>query len=309
VKQQLQFTTKAGQQTTGISRKSGPECKGRLRGHLRGVSLEMMLLFHRLAAKHSGVAWCRAQWFEREGICSRFWASQIILRLLDEHWLEEIEFHGRRAFRVLTHEQWAKVTRCVSCSLTPDPSETQESCAMGATNLHVPATIVSPGIENKELPHSPFGSEGLKVHGLSKPLRTSEAGVGSKRSSKKKNLVAGLAEKIAAKDETLCTCLNEWENDGGRHPDWWHRVIEACEFAEYALDEHDRTVSISFVGILVDTFEAHRDSIRRGELLPGIFSSKVIDACVRNRECPYFPPSFGENRNRLRKSERTLLEV
>lgn len=140
-----------------------------------------------------------------------------------------------------------------------------------------------------------------RTHGV---RRTPPSGLGELGVEKrKKNLRDGLIKKIGETNESLKAYLDYWERDcGERYPDWWSNVRNACKFTDYRLDESDPTVTASFVGELADKFEKHEDAIRSGEMLPGIFMTKVIDELVRTRE--FFPPSFVEHRNRLRTQER-----
>lgn len=118
-----------------------------------------------------------------------------------------------------------------------------------------------------------------------------------------KKLRDGLVKKIGENEESLKLFLDYCERDHGeRYPEWWSNVRSACEFLEYRLDENDPTVTASFVGELGSQFEKHEDAIRSGEMLPGIFATKVIDELVQEKQ--FFPPSFVEHRDRLRTKER-----
>jgi hypothetical protein len=169
-------------------------------------------------------------------------------------------------------------------------------------------------MKTKQVPRSPFGSEGLEVQSQNL-LRTSDPSGKSfeKRNpipNREKNLRRGLIEKIEAQDETLKSFLDSLERDGDGnpdYPDWLFVSDKARKFCGYPIDTDDPTVSVSFIGNLANVFEKHEDAIKAGEMSRGIFACKVIDACMR--ENSLFPPSFAAHRDSLREKERTQKEV
>ncbi len=133
--------------------------------------------------------------------------------------------------------------------------------------------------------------------------RTSSARKVLSEGERKKKLRDGLVKKIEKEHESLKAFLDQGERDDGeRYPDWWGKVLEASRFLGYRIDEDDPTATMSFVGALSNQFERYENVIRNGEMLPGIFATKVIDHLVQNNEL--FPPDFTQHRDQLREQER-----
>lgn len=133
--------------------------------------------------------------------------------------------------------------------------------------------------------------------------RTSSARKVLSGGERKKKLRDGLIRKVEKTGESLKGFLDSNEReDGERYPEWWDKVLEASRFLGYRIDEDDPTATMSFVGALSNQFERYGDLVRNGEMLLGIFATKVIDRLVQNNEL--FPPTFTEHRDRLREQER-----
>lgn len=115
-------------------------------------------------------------------------------------------------------------------------------------------------------------------------------------------LKTGLENKIKAEDETIGSFLDSLKHDGAENPDWFDKAAKAAKFCRYRIDVNDPMTSVSFVGQLADTFTEHKEAIESGNMQPGIFASKVIDSCMKEKGT--YPPSFGEHRDKLRDEER-----
>lgn len=113
---------------------------------------------------------------------------------------------------------------------------------------------------------------------------------------------AGLETKISKEDETIGSFLDALKREGSENPDWFATAAKAAKFCNYRIDVNDPQMSVSFVGQMATTYEKHNAAIESGDLLPGNFCSKVLDACMG--EGGNYPPSFGEHRDRLREQER-----
>jgi hypothetical protein len=240
-----------------------------------------------------------------------------LARLEEIGWIKRFKTHGQRGnypivigkFHVLSvtdsvteaSPKWLTVNlerttdwRNVQFDLVTDPSFTRVlSCHSPVTDRD---TDVSP---SKEVRTETQDSRPNAVR------RTSSARKVLSGGERNKKLRDGLVKKIEKEHESLKEFLDQGERDDGeRYPEWWGTTLEACRFVRYHIDEDDPTVTMSFVGALSNQFEKHADVIRNGEMLPGIFATKVIDELVRNKQL--FPPTFGKWRDHLRKRERRI---
>lgn len=113
---------------------------------------------------------------------------------------------------------------------------------------------------------------------------------------------AGLESKIKREDETIGSFLDSLKRDGAENPEWFATAAKAAKFCNYRIDVNDPKTSVSFVGQMANVYEKCFAAIGAGDLLPGNFCSKVLDACMG--EDGNYPPSFGEHRDGLRQQER-----
>lgn len=263
------------------------ECRGLLRAHLRGVKLEIVAAFQKLAAKHGGIVWAGSAWIEKQGICSRFWAREKLKELIREGWLQPVQWHKRAAFRVLSHAEWALLTgRCnagfrqLSCadtaSLLRGESNSSSSIPLKERDLHA-------GRSDSEDQKKQY--QNLTSYCTSKPAEFL-----------KKNITA----KISATNSTWASYLAE-ESEKSRS-ELRRKFAWVCRFLEFEISENDAALDWEFPFALMDSYAENRKELRSGALTRGRFACKVIDTC--KRDGILWPPAFTETRDRLRQMER-----
>lgn len=260
------------------------ECRGLLRAHLRGVKLEIVAGFQKLAAKHGGIVWAGPAWIEKQGICSRFWAREKLKELIRDGWLQPVQWHKRAAFRVLTHAEWALLTgRC-------NAGVRQLSCADVATLLrdgsNSPSGIALKGRDLRAGRSDPEDQK-KQYQNLTSyyPSRQSEI----------------LAKNIAAKISLTWASHLADESEKSRS-ELRRKFAWVCRLLEFEIAENDRLLDWEFPLTLIEAYAENRKGLRSGALTPGRFACKVIDTCQQNR-IPW-PPAFAEMRDRWRLIER-----
>jgi hypothetical protein len=286
------------------------QCRRLLRGHVRGVALEVLLVLHRLAAKHGGVVWCGPRWIANSGISSVVWARKILKDLIEKKWLVATDYHGRRAYRVRTHAEWAEVTRCENCSLLvpdapiPEPEANDFVSPLGKS--------VSPTGNKVSDDRNPPAVKPLKDKGFTNPaLAPSSTGStqperallpnGVRRTALvRRSLAENLKSKLVREGETLKQVLEEIEKID--RSDWISKIEDACSFLDFHFRMDDPEIGFGFAATLANVFEKYQEKLKSGDMLPGIFCCKVIDEVLRNGWT--FPPRFTEHRNRLRAAEK-----
>lgn len=258
-------------------------CRGLLRAHLRGKELEMLLLLNRLAARHGGIVWCGASWLSRQKLCSRRHAIRVIRGLTEKHWLEPLEWHGRRAYRVRAHAEWAVVTG-TACDIL---SQGVRQNVTGGVTCPSPIRLNA-----KQLLRSPFGADSQEVqsHNITSYCTSGPSEL------LKNNITA----KIAATDSTWAKYLAE--EDEKSRGDLRRKFAWVCRFLEFQINENDGSLGWEFPLTVIESYKEHRDALRSGNLTRGRFACKVIDRC--EREQILWPPAFTELRDRWRQIER-----
>lgn len=259
------------------------ECRGLLRAHLGGKELEILLLLNRLAARHGGIVWCGASWLSGQKLCSRRHAIRVIRALTEKRWLEPLEWHGRRAYRVRAHAEWAVVTGATCDILSQGVRQ----------NVTGGVTRPSPKSMNTQaLPRAPFGADSQEVHSHT-PTSYCTSGPSELL---KKNITA----KIGARGSTWTSYLAE--EDEKSRSELRNKFALVCRFLEFKIAENDGSLDWEFPLTLIELYKEHRNSLHSGELTRGRFACKVIDRCERDQIL--WPPAFTEVRDRWREMER-----
>jgi len=109
------------------------QCGGHLRGHARGVKLEVLRCLQAMANRNADrIVWTSAAWFERKGFCTRRWVREVLKDLRSEGWISPVLWRERHAWSVRSHHEWAKVTGPKNCSLAEETSlKGEESSSPG----------------------------------------------------------------------------------------------------------------------------------------------------------------------------------
>lgn len=279
----------ASQNAATMEQESEPhvKCRGLLRAHLHGASLEILLAFQKLGAKRGGIVWAGPGWIAKQQICSEFWARERLKQLVRDGWLSRIEWNGRKAFRVLSHAEWALATgRC-------DAGISQQSCATAARKLREPRNSQSP----MYLECKSFSAARSAPEDQNKQYQRTSYFPGERSAILKNNITA----KIAKQNSSWAAFLQS-ESDEKYRIDVRKKFAFVCKFLGWEIDENDGALHWEFALTLIEKYAEHRDSLRSGLLTRATFACKVIDTCERNGIL--WPPAFTELRDRLRQIER-----
>jgi hypothetical protein len=115
-----------------LSSTKAKSCRGKLHRHLKGMRLQILTTLLWLANRHGGIAWPSPAWFEENGFCSSFWARQCLKELEKDGWIASTEWHGRDAYIVRSHAEWARQSQSECCSLVKSTEtelrDSQQSC-------------------------------------------------------------------------------------------------------------------------------------------------------------------------------------
>lgn len=264
------------------------ECRGLLRGHMRGAKLEIFLGMSALAAKRGGITWIGPAWINRAGICaSPYWARKLLKALVSDGWLEEIEWNNRRAYRVRTHAEWARITGACDAGLSPLCGERTATkwCESRHSLASKPLTCHGLSADRSECEDQEVQDQSVTSYCISGPSEL---------------LRKHITAKIAKTDSTWESYLAE-ENEKSR-TDLRQKFAWVCRFLEFKIAENDGSLGWEFPLMLIELYKEHRDALRSGDLTRGRFACKVIDRCERDKIL--WPPAFTEVRDRWRQIER-----
>jgi hypothetical protein len=84
----------------------------------------------------------------------------------------------------------------------------------------------------------------------------------------------------------------------------YKRLIEAARRTGFQFPVDDGTIGPSFLITMLEVFEDQESSLDAGDLTPGNYCSKIIDACMKARPKIPYSPSFAKHRDKLREQER-----
>lgn len=278
---------------------SARPCRGFLRAHLSGVSLELFLSLQRVSMRDKKrETWAGPKWIAQQGICTQQWARKVLRKLVAAGWLEETDRNGRRAFRVLSHAEWSDKTGA-ACPC-PEPKR-KRSFAIGETEFRDRGNSATPNnLKSQAFQPAPLAPEVTEVN-LEDPklLRTTCTTFGTVR----EKLIQNIKTKIQKNGNSFSLFLAETEDLEVRN-----KIAQdfrgACAFIGFRIGIDDPTLSDDFAFALIDSFHDHESALGDGSLPVGIFCCKVIDSC--RRDGGTYPPSFNDHRNLCRAADKAV---
>ena len=291
----------ASQQSQDAAPEGQVQCRGLLRAHVSGVKLEILKTFQKLAAKHGGIVWAGPAYITGQNgpqkskhppICSSpFWAREKLKDLVREGWLQEIQWHGRRVFRVLSHAEWAISTGRCDAGVRPQSGE--RTASLWRERSHSQACNA---LNGRDFSARRSDSEDQEVQDQSLTSYCS----GGRSEALRKNIAA----KIAARDLSWARFLDEEDEKSRR--ELRNKFVYVCRFLKFEISESDGSLEWEFPLTLIEAYAERRKDLRSGALTPGRFASRIIDAC--KRDGILWPPAFTECRDRWRRMERLAEE-
>lgn len=261
------------------------ECRGLLRAHVRGNALEALIALQRLAVRRGGVTWAGPRWFAKVGICSVRHARRIFSGLVRDGWLISTDFHGRRAFRVLTHGEWSIVTgRCDAAKDILSARGGHFVPVTGTSSQHNPLKRKNFADPRSESEDQEVQDQSITSYCSSRPSEVL-----------KKNITA----KIEATNSTWASYLAE-ESEKSRS-ELRTKFAWVCRFLEFTIAENDTSLDWEFPFTLIEVYAENRKELNNETLTRGRFACKVIDRC--KRDGILWPPAFTAMRDRWRQIE------